>query len=124
MTPEYLYLNSRDELLRIDISKIAYFESDGNYTYIVLANGLKGTVTKNLTQMQELLSEKLKERSTRFARIGKRYIVNLNYVYQINVLQHKLVLSDGLHFAYTLNISKDSLKTLKDLYLKSATKQD
>lgn len=124
MTPEYLYLNSRDELLRIDISKIAYFESDGNYTYIVLANGLKGTVTKNLAQMQELLSEKLKERSTRFARIGKRYIVNLNYVYQINVLQHKLVLSDGLHFAYTLNISKDSLKTLKDLYLKSATKQD
>ena len=122
MGSEYLYLNSRDELLRIDITKIAYFESDGNYTYIVLANGLKGVVTKNPAQVQNLLSDKLKERATRFARIGKRYIVNLNFVYQINVLQQKLVLSDGLMFAYTLNISKESLKALKELYVKSVTK--
>ena len=32
---EFLYLNSRDELLRLDINKIVYFEGEGNYTYIV-----------------------------------------------------------------------------------------
>ena len=26
-----IFFNSRDELLRIDISKIVYFEADGNY---------------------------------------------------------------------------------------------
>lgn len=28
---EYIYFNSRDELLRLRITEIAYFESDGNY---------------------------------------------------------------------------------------------
>ena len=31
-TTNFLFFNSRDELLRLDISKIVYFESDGNYT--------------------------------------------------------------------------------------------
>lgn len=31
---KYLYLNSRDEFFRLDISKIVYFESDGNYTQL------------------------------------------------------------------------------------------
>ena len=34
---EFLYLNSRDELLRLDINKIVYFEGEGNYTYNPLA---------------------------------------------------------------------------------------
>ena len=29
---KHLFLNSRDELFRVDITKIAYFEADGNYT--------------------------------------------------------------------------------------------
>ena len=40
----YLHLNTRDEFLRMDISKIVYFEADGNYTNIMLAN--KGHVPK------------------------------------------------------------------------------
>ena len=53
------------------------------------------------------------------ARVGKRHIVNLTYVYQISVLRQKLVLSDGEVFAYQLNISKEALKKLKELYVSS-----
>ena len=67
----YLYLNSRDELYRIDVSKIVYFESDGNYTHIVLSNKQKGFVLMNLSKMQSVLSESLKEKAGMFARIGK-----------------------------------------------------
>lgn len=35
MRMAYLYINTRDELLRIDCSKIVYIEADGNYTTIV-----------------------------------------------------------------------------------------
>ncbi len=115
----YLYLNSRDELLRIDISKIVFFEADGNYTNIILANQLKGVVCMNLARMQQVLSEKLKEQATIFARIGKKHIVNLSYVYQINVLRQRLVLSDGEHFTFSLEVSKEALKHLKDLYVSS-----
>ena len=123
MKSVYLYLNSRDELLRLDIGKIAYFEADGNYTNVVSANGLKGVVGMNLARMQEVLSERLREQASIFARVGKKYIINLTLVYQINVLRQKLVLSDGERFAFTLDISKEALKKLKELYERGLTKK-
>lgn len=113
----YLYLNSRDEFFRVDITKIVYFESDGNYTNILLNNKMRATVCMNLAQMQSILGESLKEDAGIFARIGKRHIINLNYVYQIAILRQKLVLSDGEHFEYQVNISKDALKKLRDMYV-------
>ena len=120
----YLHLNSRDELLRIDISKIVYFEADGNYTNIVMANQLKGVVCMNLAHMQQVLSERLKEQASIFVRVGKRHIINHTYVYQINVLRQKLTLSDGKNFAFHLHVSKDALKQLKDLYVSSLNGAD
>lgn len=115
----YLHLNTRDEFLRIDISKIVYFEADGNYTNIVLSNQLKGVVGMNLARMQQVLSERLKEHASVFARIGKKYIINHTYVYQINILKQRLILSDGENFTYQLEISKEALKNLKDIYVAS-----
>ena len=110
-------------MLRLDIGKIAYFEADGNYTNVVSANGLKGVVGMNLARMQEVLSERLREQASIFARVGKKYIINLTLVYQINVLRQKLVLSDGERFAFTLDISKEALKKLKELYERGLTKK-
>ena len=121
---KYLYLNSRDEFYKVDISKIVCFEADGNYTNFVLCNKLKGVVLMNLSQMQTVLTESLKEEASIFARIGKRFIINLNYVYHIEVLRQKLTLSDGEVFAYQLPVSKEALKKLKDLYIKSVAKKE
>lgn len=120
----YLHLNSRDEFLRIDIFKIVYFEADGNYTNIVMANQLKGVVCMNLSHMQQVLSDNLKEKAQFFARVGKRHIVNLIYVYQINVLRQKLVLSDGENFTFQLDVSKEALKQLKEMYVSSLKNND
>jgi len=114
---KYLYLNSRDEFFRVDISKIVYFESDGNYTNIILNNKMKGTVCMNLAQMQSFLSESLKDAAGVFARVGKRHIINLTFVYQIAILRQKLTLSDGEKFEYQISVSKDALKKLRDMYV-------
>lgn len=114
---KYLYLNSRDEFFRVDISKIVYFESDGNYTNIVLNNKIKGTVCMNLAQMQSILSDSLKDAAGIFARVGKRHIINLTFVYQIAILRQKLTLSDGENFEYQISVSKDALKKLRDMYI-------
>lgn len=119
MDTDFVYFNSRDELLRVDISKVVYFEADGNYTNFVLPNKLRGVIGINLAQMEKALSTRLREKSRCFARIGKRYIVNLNYIYQINVLKQRLVLSDGVLFAFQLEISKEALKNLKEIFVSS-----
>lgn len=41
MATGHLYINTRDELIRLDCSKIVYMEGDGNYTNIVLVTTKK-----------------------------------------------------------------------------------
>ncbi len=115
MEQQRLIFNSRDEMLRIDVPRIVYFEADGNYTYIVNCNKLKSAVCMNLGQMEDVLAQRLKEKKNLFARIGKKYIVNLDYVYKINPLKKQLVLTDFNSFSYQLEVSKDALKNLKDM---------
>lgn len=121
MKTEFLYINTRDELLRIDCSKIVYMEGDGNYTTIVLVNKLKATVGMNLAEMQRYISDKMQERASFLVRIGKRFIVNVNFIHQINVLRQSLTITDGIHFAFQLGISKEALKQMKTLMLCHAT---
>ena len=67
---------------------------------------------------EKMRADNLKEKATRYVRIGKRYIINLNYVYQLNVLRHKLVLSDFDTCSYSVEISKEALKKLKEIVVK------
>ena len=113
---------SRDELLRIEASSVAYFEADRNYTFVVLANGFKGVIGSNLAKMEDTLKKSLQEKAGRFVRIGKRYIINMKYICHINVLQQYLILSDQRTFSYRLDISKDALKKLKELIITSISK--
>lgn len=110
-----IYFNSRDELLRVDLSSVVYFEADANYTRFVSVNGTTSMVYMNLGKMEELLSLRFKDAPGSFARIGKRFIINLRYVYGINTLKQELTLSDQVSFSMTLSISKIALKGLKDL---------
>ena len=73
----------------------------------------------NLAQMQKLIAENLSDSAATFARIGKRHIINMNYVFHISLLKQSLTLSDGASFAYDLDISKEALKKLKDIYTTS-----
>ncbi|MDE7350551.1 MAG: LytTR family transcriptional regulator DNA-binding domain-containing protein, partial [Muribaculaceae bacterium] len=65
----------------------------------------------------DILNNNLKDRAGMFARIGKRHIINLNYVYQIAILRQRLVLSDGENFEYQISVSKDALKKLRDMFV-------
>ena len=123
--PRIIYFRSRDEFLRVDLASIVYFEAEGNYTCMVSFNGMKTMVLMNLGKMEQLLSLRFKDAPGTFARIGKRFIINLNYIYRINTLKQELTLSDQHSFSYTLSISKVALKALKDLispYTKTESK--
>ena len=78
-----LYFNTRDELNRIEVSKIVYFEADGNYTTVVMVNKLRAAIYMNLGEMEKALTEQLGPDDRTFMRIGKRFIINMQYIYQI-----------------------------------------
>ena len=114
-----IYFNSRDKLVRLDTRKIVYFEGDGNYTYIVTANKQKVCVTMNLSHTEEALAAQLGNNANHFMRIGKRFIVNMNYIFQIDIQKQMLMLSDCEHFLYQMPVSKEALKTVKELVIQA-----
>jgi len=115
---ETIIFNSRDEILRLAIADIVYFEADGNYTDIVTVNKLRSTVRMNLAEMEKTIAEKLGNNRTLFMRIGKRFIINMNYIYQVNIAKQRIILSDYRTFAFQINLSKDALKKVKDIVVK------
>ena len=119
MMQPLIYFNSRDRLIRLDIQKIVFFEADGNYTYIVTANKQKVCVTLNLAHTEEALATQLGDNAKKFMRIGKRFIVNINYIYQVDIQKQVLMLSDCEHFLFQLPASKEALKTVKQLIIQT-----
>jgi DNA-binding LytR/AlgR family response regulator len=119
MTQQRIYFNSRDKLIRLNIQKIVYFEGDGNYTYLVTANKQKLCLTLNLFHTEEALASQLGDHARQFMRIGKRFIVNMNYIYQVDIQKQVLMLSDCEHFLFQMPVSKDALKAVKELVIQT-----
>ena len=112
-----LFFNTRDEMIQVRLERVAYFEADSNYCHVVFINGAKATLLTSLVNIEELLVERFKGDNPMFIRIGKKYIVNRQYIFQINVPRQKLIMTDYVtHGVMEISISKDALKNLKLLY--------
>ncbi len=63
----------------IIIRDIMMLEGEGNYTHVHLSNGKKILLSKTLKEFCELFQQ------NGFARIRKSYLVNLNYLKEVNL---------------------------------------
>jgi len=113
-----LLFNTRDELTRLRLDRVCYFEADGNYTTAYFRNGVKTSLLTSLVHLEALIADIFAGGRNAYIRIGKKYIINSAYVFQINVLRQRLILTDlDSPTVYTLPVSKEALKNLKALYL-------
>ncbi|MBI5219455.1 MAG: response regulator transcription factor [Bacteroidia bacterium] len=67
-------LSASKGLRIVQIDKIERCHADASYSYVFLSNKEKITVSKNLTQIEELLPEDI------FIRCHKSYLVNINFI--------------------------------------------
>jgi DNA-binding LytR/AlgR family response regulator len=68
--------------------------------------------------MEQYLAEKLNDDAKIFARIGKSCIINLNYVYQIDIVKQKLsLLHAESQKVFILSASKEALRNLRNIYI-------
>lgn len=67
----YLIIKTRDELLRIKIGQILYFEADRNYTKLLLSNGIQFTFAINIGKIEELLETQVAGSNAILMRVGK-----------------------------------------------------
>lgn len=112
-----LFFNTRDEIVKVKLDRVACFEADSNYCHVRFINGANATILTSLVNIETLLAERFRDGDPMFIRIGKRFIVNINFIFQINVLRQKLVLSDFVSSGVIeLSVAKEALRNLKLLY--------
>lgn len=111
----HLVISTSMDLLRVRAEHIFYIQSDGNYSNLFLVGGEIRLLTCQLGQVEKMIAEQLPELGRYFVRIGRNLIINLDYVYYINVGKQQLMLADNPQNRTTLNASKEALKALKEL---------
>ena len=116
---KYIQFNTRDDFYRVAVDRIVFFAADKNYTVLQLSNGKTLTFTFSLQKMQEFVIESLGDGARRFARVGHSHIVNLSYVYHIDIMKQKLVLyADNESLEYIIPVSKEALRGLRTIFMK------
>jgi DNA-binding LytR/AlgR family response regulator len=111
---KYLMIKTRDELLRINIEHILYFEADRNYTKLLLSEGIQFTFAVNIGKVEEMLEHQLADIHTTLIRVGKSYILNKKHILQINLPKQKLLLLPREGKPRELTVPKEPLRALKE----------
>jgi DNA-binding LytR/AlgR family response regulator len=97
------------------MSDILYFEADRNYTKLLLSEGIQFTFAINIGKIEDMFQAQYADSHATLLRVGKSFIINKNYILQINLPKQKLLLLTPGGKPRELTVSKEPLKALKDM---------
>ena len=108
---DLVYFTTRDELIRVHLDDVIFFESNGNYIKMVSTGSIVSNLLTSMTSLADVFNA---IESVKFVRVGKSHYINTKYLYLINILRKQLLLRDspGLPLI-SLSVSKESLRELK-----------
>jgi DNA-binding LytR/AlgR family response regulator len=110
---EVLVISKGTEMLCVPVDRLVYFSADGNYTTVVTQDNRQQTVSFQLGQIEDLIDDQLGDAGSRFTRLGRGLIVNVDFVHFIDISKQRLVLSDCLACYHELTASREVLIKLK-----------
>ena len=110
---QHIKISKGTELVRVPLDCLMYVEADGNYSKIVTKDGRERLVLLQLGQVEDLIADQIDEFEGEILRLGRKYIINLNYIHVIDIAKHVLVISDCAGCYHKLEASKDALVKLK-----------
>lgn len=110
---KHIIISKGTELLRVPSDRLIYISSDGNYSNVVTLDGKTHLVSLQLGQVEDLIADQLGEEESSFLRLGRSLIINVNYIYLIDVAKQHLVLSDCAGCWHDLSASREVLIKLK-----------
>ncbi len=120
---EYLIISNTNFMLRVAAQQIAYVCSEGSYCVLRLVDGDEYTFSFNLAVFEKKIVEQLPVGAHSFARVGRNYIINSQYIFSINTNTAELVLyAHGFKEKFLLHVSKEPLKQLKTILDNSINK--
>lgn len=91
---KHIVISKGTELLRVPTDRLMYISSDGNYSNVVTLDGQTRLVSLQLGQIEDLIGDQLGDNGGNFLRLGRSLIINVDYIYLVDVAKQQLILSD------------------------------
>lgn len=98
-------INSRHSYILVNPSEIVYCQTYGGYTYIYLSNGKMETSSSTLSQLEPMVDR------WNFFRLGRSFLINLDYVSQIDKSTNKCILKSNSN-TWEVKSSQTAIKEL------------
>lgn len=106
-----LVINNRDELIVLDLNKIAFICAEGNYSRIVTINKHEMTMTLGISKLEETIRKNALQ-PVNYVRLSRSLIVNHRFLSKIDLVKQVISLSDGDNYI-NIKASKQNLKKYK-----------
>ena len=100
-------------MLRIPAHRLVFISADGNYSEVVTQDNRKRIVSFQLGQIEDMIGDLLGDDGSNFIRLGRGLIINLDFVYWVDVTKQTLILSDCAGCYHELSASREVLIKLK-----------
>lgn len=111
--PKFITISKGTEFLRIQAEHLVYISSDGNYSNVVTRDGKSALASYQLGKIEDLIADQLGEIGGQFIRLGRGLIINIEFVYKIDISTQELILSDCNGCYHVLSASREVLIKLK-----------
>lgn len=108
-----IVISKGTELLRLPASRLVYISAEGNYSEVVTQDNRKRIVSFQLGQIEDMIGDQLGDEGANFVRLGRGLIINLDYVYWVDIAKQSLILSDCSGCYHELTASREVLIKLK-----------
>jgi len=118
-----IIISNTTELLRISALDILAIQADHNYSTAILSDGSEQLISMQLGQVEELLKKQLGGKALLFVRVGRSVIINLDYIFAINLTKGQMTLRAESGKRVSFNASREALHSLKNLIENQANKQ-
>ena len=110
-----ILINKRDEMVVVYLDNLAYLLADGSYTKIVYIGGMQTTLAIGISDMEKIITNAFTKKPSPFIRLGRSLILNQSFLYRINLLNHRITLSDTTKNILHLELPKPLLKKYKNM---------
>lgn len=116
-----ILINKRDEMVVVFLDNVAYLLADGSYTKIVYIGGMQTILAIGITDMEKIITNACGNKPSPFIRLGRSLILNQSFLYNINLVKHRITLSDTDKNVLCLELPKPLLKKYKNLLVQKPT---
>ena len=101
------------EMYLVDLPHVLYFKADDHYTHVYTDSGTHMVMPFGLSKVETAIAQRLPENNF-LLRLGRSHIVNIQYIYHVNMLKQSVLLADSHGQMHTLHFSRQVLQSLME----------